>query len=287
MARKNSIRILVAGLLFIFAAPVLAVGTAVTKGPAKLQIKIGENGSAVKNVPAGIMLEILTDDGDTLTVKDASGLTGTISKTDVTVQQDQKDSGPPATPTPASPLPVAIAEAPAPAAVPPATGVDYKQINEALGVPLFAGNNLWEENADTVAAHLGLPKESQTDTQASYRAYTGPKVQVLGARPYSVALYAHESHPDFVSMVFANKGDFEGLSALSEKNGNLTVHQELEKEKKAKKDIKNFGEAVREDARVITETLTGLLGEPVQTQYGVSQAMRESVRRWDWQGHSF
>jgi len=104
-----------------------------------------------------------------------------------------------------------------------AAAFDPQTINQVLGVPLFADTCLWNDDADTVAARLRLPPESRTSYQSSYRAYPDAAARILGARPYSVVLYGDTGIISSVSIVFANKGDVEGLSSGGDRKDTKTT----------------------------------------------------------------
>jgi hypothetical protein len=165
---------------------------------------------------------------------------------------------------------------------------DIQKLNEIFGCSLLEDENLWDDKADGVAKRIKWPEESRTATQASYRLYAKKEVRVLGVRPYSLVLYAQNGVPDRFSMVFANKGDFEGAGSGNEESGDrMTSREEREREKQARNLVKNFGDAVKLDADTIEGKLTSVLGEPQRQNFGSSGSMRETVSRWDWKGHAF
>ena len=47
----------------------------------------------------------------------------------------------------------------------------FEDINEAFGVSLMSSDNLWDEDAASVATRLRWPKESETPRDSSYRLY--------------------------------------------------------------------------------------------------------------------
>ncbi|MDR1192298.1 MAG: hypothetical protein LBK60_11660 [Verrucomicrobiales bacterium] len=147
------------------------------------------------------------------------------------------------------------------------------RMNEVFGAELFGDGELWQDDAEAVAGRLRWPQESLTDTQGSYRRYADGEARVLGARPYSLTLYAREGRPESLSMVFANKGDFAGVDRQDDG-------------KKRDAAIRDFKDAVKEDARVIAATLTEVLGAPRRQTFGETPETRESVARWDWRGHA-
>ncbi len=134
--------------------------------------------------------------------------------------------------------------------------IKFQNLNTAFGLPLWQSESLWTANEGDVGKQLGWPEESRTTAQASYRLYAKEDVRVLGARPYSLALYAEKGRVTQVSMVFANSGD--------------------------RCNPKQF----ERDAQAIEASLKPLLGEPTQTFFGQTRKVRYKVRRWNWKGHA-
>ncbi|MBI5683786.1 MAG: C39 family peptidase [Verrucomicrobia bacterium] len=129
-------------------------------------------------------------------------------------------------------------------------------MNRVFGLPLWQSDSLWTDNERDAGKRLGWPEESRTATLASYRLYAKDDVSVLGARPYSLALYADKGRVTQVSMVFANTGD--------------------------RCNPKQF----ERDTQAIEAALKPLLGEPTQTFFGQTRKIRYKVRRWNWKGHA-
>lgn len=161
-----------------------------------------------------------------------------------------------------------------------ATGA-WQRLNALLGMPLLQDTNLWDDTAADVAQRLYLPLESHTSYQTSYRAYTGPQVRILGARPYSVAMYADGGRVAQFSMVFANKGDIEGLSVGGDRTSSRAD------ERTRKKALQTYQDKIRTDARTIEHTLTAALGTPLSITYGEgARGTTERVLRWNAGVHS-
>ncbi|MDR0533860.1 MAG: C39 family peptidase [Verrucomicrobiales bacterium] len=265
---RNSL-LLVAAVCYGLVANSGAANLARTNAETAMTVTM-DGGSAMKKLPAGVVLEVLQDNGDTLQVKDENGLVGTIAKSALTVEQEAVVT---VSATTAQPAVSGSNEAVAPA-VPDANGKESPDgLNKAFGLELFTDTNLWQDDADAVAKRLGWPQESRTDTQSSYRLYAKSEVRVLGTRPYSLVLYAHDNKPDSLSMVFSNKGDFSGVGKKND-------------EKKRDVAIKDFKDAVRDDAKIIEQTLSAALGMPKRQTFGETPETRESVARWDWQEHA-
>lgn len=150
-----------------------------------------------------------------------------------------------------------------------ATSEDIEKINAILGIELFADGNLWDDSAETVAKRLGWPRESQTSTQESFRIYHRSKDRILGARPYSSVLYGRDGKVDYISIIFANKGDSARSAFDSSPN---------EQAKIVSKAIKTDGETV---AKQLAQ-----LGEPEQSTTATGRDMKERLKRWRWNGHS-
>jgi hypothetical protein len=176
---------------------------------------------------------------------------------------------------------------PATAAVPAASKMTFKAspndklpptaVNEAIGQPLFAEVALWDSSAEEVAKRLSIPPESKTSGSASYRAYTKDDYQMLGAHPYSVAMYAEKDRVTGFSLVFANKGDLFSASGKGE------MH--FDKDTPPAKAAAIVKTAMDKDVTVISTTLTKVLGEPRKERFG-EKAGRMNMQRWDWRGHS-
>ncbi len=150
----------------------------------------------------------------------------------------------------------------------------WQDMNAAMGIDLWQDESLWDDDAASVSQRIGWPQESTTSMDSSYRKYPDAAVRILGARPYSLALYGEGGNVSRVSMIFANKGD--------------SVPSDLVagEARPTKKNAKGFVEAIRADARSIESTLTALLGPAGTDRFGQGRETRESVKRWDWMGHA-
>jgi hypothetical protein len=255
---------------FLPAAEALARTVATVRAGTLMTVTL-EGGSAEKQVPAGTVLDVLRDNGDTLQVRDAGGLTGSIAKAAVTIGEVAETVPQNAAPPP----PVTVGgSGSAPPPEDASTGKDSPAaLNKTFGIELFADTDLWLDDAAAAAGRLGWPQESKTDTQSSYRLYAKSEARVLGARPYSLVMYAHGGKADSLSMIFANKGDFDGIGKKNDA-------------KKRDAAIRDFKDAVKDDARTIEETLTAALGAPRRQTFGETPETRESVARWDWRSHA-
>lgn len=155
----------------------------------------------------------------------------------------------------------------------------FEEVNAAFGVAVLADENLWDDADGDAAERLRWPKESSTPRDASYRLYAGPSERVLGARPYSLALYGEEGMVSSLSLVFANKGDIEGFRDKKEPSAKDAARAQRDA-------LKDFKKQVSEDAKTIEARLTAVLGEPQGGSFGGSRQTREQIKRWDWNGHS-
>lgn len=159
----------------------------------------------------------------------------------------------------------------------PASAATFEEMNAAFGIPVWADDNLWDDDAAATAARLGWRQESQTSTDSSYRKYPGADDRVLGVRPYSLALYGEGGLASRLSLMFANKGDAVAAEPVA---GDAKAAREM------KKQGRDFQAAMQKDAGAISAALTALLGPPSADRFGQGSQTRESVRRWDWNGHA-
>jgi len=158
-----------------------------------------------------------------------------------------------------------------------AVAATFEELNTAFGIPVWADDNLWDEEAASVAERLKWRQESQTSADSSYRKYPGPSEVVLGSRPYSLALYGENGSVSRLSLMFANKGD-----AV---DGDV-VPGDARAARQFKKQAKGYKAAIQKDSDTITATLTALLGPPATDKFGQGSQTRESVKRWDWNNHA-
>ena len=153
-------------------------------------------------------------------------------------------------------------------------------LNEAVGHELFgSGGSIWRETAGQVAQRLSLRVESEKVNSSSYRLYTKPDYQFLGAHPYCVTLYGGENaKPESFSLVFANKGDFGSRLGSGEDHFKI-MHPD-------KVPPGNLNEAIDFDAEMISMSLSAVLGIPREQYYGEKEDKRK-VKRWDIGDHAF
>ena len=207
-----------------------------------------------------LKVEIVSLSEDTLTFKSAKGKKYTVSTDTITADSLQKVRQ--------------QMEATA-----SASAVGFESINKAIGHELFEGASLWSQPVAEVAKRLKWPKESVTEQSSSYRYYTSPTYQFLGAHPYCATLYGGEGgKATHLSLVFANKGDF-GSKVGSAEDHFKKVHPDTEPPS-------SLDEAIELDAKLISESLTESLGEPKKQYYGEKEDKRR-VLRWDISDHAF
>jgi hypothetical protein len=155
-----------------------------------------------------------------------------------------------------------------------------EQVNAAVGVAMFGEAPLWESAASEVAEKVSLREESKTKTQSSYRLYPKDDLQMFGAHPYSVALYAENDKVNSLSLVFANKGDL-----FSAKGGGELHFDKDTPPAEAAKIVKT---AMDKDIAAISATLSKALGQPRKERFGEGKSGvgRMNMQRWDWRGHA-
>jgi hypothetical protein len=159
-----------------------------------------------------------------------------------------------------------------------ASDPDFEEVNAALGVELFADDNLWDDNAEAVAKRIGWPRESLTSTDSSFRKYQPEDARILGCRPHSTVLLAEQGTPSSLSLVFANKGDSVVYTKHNSDRDTVRLRDEQ---------ARNLQRAIREDAINLAHALSALFGDPAPDRFGQGHRTRESVKRWDWNGHAF
>jgi hypothetical protein len=154
-----------------------------------------------------------------------------------------------------------------------------QDLNTAFGWPLFPeSGSLWEERADDVAMRLGLPPESQTRNDASYRAYPREDVRVLGRRPYAISLNAVDGKPVALNLVFANKGDTVGQFVRATPG--------VGRQPRAAQLLREYRRAISADERALEDILENLLGDAAPERAGSGGKLQERSQRRDWRGHA-
>jgi hypothetical protein len=154
-------------------------------------------------------------------------------------------------------------------------------INEALGLPAFTSEGLARRDAEEIAKAMKLPQESEAPVGKSWRLYAAVRVpgyKLFGAVPYSVALYSNaEGKTESLSIIFANKGDYGSKVGFGRDHFRTTGEAG---------EPSSLAEAMKRDRDRIEQSLGAALGEGQRQRFGDS-GTRRSVRRWDWNDHSF
>ena len=65
----------------------------------------------------------------------------------------------------------------------------FDTLNKTFGIPIWSDDNLWDDTDADVAGRLAWPEESRTSGDSSFRLYAAARDKVIGARPFSLALY--------------------------------------------------------------------------------------------------
>lgn len=152
------------------------------------------------------------------------------------------------------------------------------QMNESAGAPIFAdAQALWEEDADVVAARLGLPVESRTENDASYRLYPPDGARLFGRRPHSVALSAQSGKPAALNIIFANKGDSVGQFSRTAPG---------ERAPRPARVLRDYRRAISDDDKALEAALERLLGPAEPEKTGSGGRLQERSRRRNWRGHA-
>ena len=145
----------------------------------------------------------------------------------------------------------------------------FKAINTLLGINLLKDNLLWDDPISEVAKRLKWPQESKTKIHTSYRKYPKENYKILTTRPYSCTLHGSDKRPSQISIIFANKGDFEFDLPPS------------------RAQIKAMKRAIQKDGKVLSHQLCEAIGKPQKQSFGMGRGLKERILRWDWKGHAF
>lgn len=156
---------------------------------------------------------------------------------------------------------------------------EIAKLNAALRHTLFTGVPFELRPAAEIAEALQLRVESSSRYSKSWRLYASrvEGYRLFGAMPYSVALYADAAgNASSLSVVYANKGDFGSKAGDAEdhfKGGTEATD-------------KTLALAMARDEAAVSDALVQALG-PGETQRFGEGKSRRTIRRWDWNGHSF
>lgn len=145
----------------------------------------------------------------------------------------------------------------------------FEAINTLLGINLLKDNSLWDDPVSEVAKRLKWPQESKTQIHSSYRKYPKENYKILATRPYSCTLHGSDKRPSQISIIFANKGDYEFDSHPSPAQ------------------IKAMKSAIQEDGKVLSNQLCEAFGKPQKQSFGTGRGLKERILRWDWKRHAF
>ncbi len=156
-----------------------------------------------------------------------------------------------------------------------AAPADFEDLNRLLGVPLFAGDLLWDDPPAEVAKRLGLSPEAQTAYYESYRAYPATPVSVLDTAAYTLSLQALNGKLAGFGVMFTNKGDYPAFKERTANSPSPTPEQ-----------MQAFEKAQADDVATLTGKLSSVLG-PARKEFPITglNAGHEQLR-WDWHGHS-
>ena len=274
----------------VAALPSRGDGDAITITQASPIEKLDAQGTpcGVSMASVGATYVLVKTSDDKLIVKDPGGVEYMIATAATNYSAPSAEKSVVAEPPPsqsAQPAPAAqphdstvTIAAPNPSTADKDEAAKIKAINNALGVSLLADAQFWQDNVADVGRRLDWPRESKTASEESYRRYAGSgEALVFGASAYSLALYGKSGKPTYVSIIFANAGDF----PEAQKSGFTENPQIIDGIKK------HLAVAVKKDAETITSALTPILGEPSISLFGNSSSNRDEVHRWDWNGVSF
>lgn len=157
---------------------------------------------------------------------------------------------------------------------------DLPDINAAIGAEFFnPKGQFWDSPVSDLATRLNWRKESETNFSSSYRSYPRPNYGFLNARPYSVVLFGDKDGKiDRLSLVYANKGDYNSSVGSAENHFKPKNDQKLE--------IQSLADAMERDYLNVKTQLSEALGDPIKQRFGEKDG-RTYVLRWDYQDVSF
>jgi hypothetical protein len=144
----------------------------------------------------------------------------------------------------------------------------FAQLNELLGVPLFASDYPGSEAPAEVARRLKLAPEAGTAQFASFRGYFSPGQDVLGRPADTLALNAKGNHPTEFSIEWSDN------PLAADPNAYTPAFQRA------------FDRQLQDDFRAIAQLLTGSLGAPRrEIPVAVPVGDLESLA-WNWKSHT-
>lgn len=158
----------------------------------------------------------------------------------------------------------------------------YKEINELLGIPLFADDNLWDDPVDAIAKRLDYKKESETSYSARYR-HAASKL-FKQASPTQI-LSARDNLPEELLVLFLNKGDNLPSRPDRFEYGNRSAFRDALK--RYEELFEKFQKRMSKQDETITESLTTRLGKNDSSRFGTGDKTRERVNIWFWNNTAF
>jgi len=282
-------------------AEVISQGTLVKE--TKMDLMADGHVIGFAKIPPGTRVMIITTNsmGDLLVKRTRSESPFAVTSDCVVLDPSAAPSSPSSVAQPAStatPTPVAasLAASPATTAATPKTaplnsGIKSPtadEVNKALGIPLFDGQPLWEENDAMVAGRLDWPRESGTSYETGYRWYPytdNSATTVLGSRALSLFLQGLNNKVAKVSVLFANKGDVAFYSSAQEAKQQAAHPDQALNVTDGM--LKGCQDAMRRDKATVEAALKRLFGESKPVRMGRFASTAESGQRWDWNGHTF
>lgn len=282
-------------------AEVISQGTLVKE--TKMDLMADGHVIGFAKIPPGTRVMIITTNsmGDLLVKRTRSESPFAVTSDSVVLDPSAAPSPPSSVAQPASTATLAPAAA-SPAASPAPTSATPKaaplnsgiksptaeEVNKALGIPLFDGQPLWEENDAMVAGRLDWPRESSTSYETGYRWYPytdNSATTVLGSRALSLFLQGLHNKVAKVSVLFANKGDVAFYSSAQEAKQQAAHPEQALNVTDGM--LKGCQDAMRHDKATVEAALKSLFGESKPVRMGRFASTAESGQRWDWNGHTF
>lgn len=137
---------------------------------------------------------------------------------------------------------------------------EWKEFNDACGVPVFSATSIWEERAATVASRVVIPQLTANKHEAVYQCYSSEKkpYQLFGEDVICATMYAYDEKPTYFYFVFANKGD------IQDKDSKATA----------------IRHKIIDDFNDLRKRLTKLLGKSFPVKFSTPYSFEGKIEGW-------
>jgi hypothetical protein len=164
----------------------------------------------------------------------------------------------------------------------PPTAPTFDQLNAALGVPLWADANLWDDPAADVAARLKLPLESESPLDQVYRRFPGPDVRWMGIRPSALTVLGNATATTRLALLLSNRPFMITANPPAEGSPHRAVRAY---EVLLRDQTRELPAAMRRDETAVRSVLGALLGPPSPGPDIPPGLKGARTHAWQWKGH--